>query len=196
VTKTPHNSDTELVRLLKAGDISVFDEIFKKYSRKIFQFAFGILKSKSDAEEIVQEVFFKVWENRDTIQEHLLFRSYLFTITYNTSISLIRIKLKEARFIDHLKSIQVPPNQHSTSSELEFSELTTQAQDVIDQLPKRQKQIYLLSREDGLSYTEIAGKLNISVNTVENHMVKALGFLRENLKKISLMSLLFYHLFL
>lgn len=126
------NSDAELVKLLKENDMSAFDKIYRKYSRRLFQFAFGILKSGTDAEEIVHE----------------------------------------------------------------FSELKEKTQGVINQLPERQKQIYLLSREDGLSYREIADKLSISVNTVENHMVKALRFLREKLGGLSVMSLLFYYLFL
>jgi len=190
------NSDAELVKLLKANDMTGFDKLYRKYSHKLFQFAFGILKSGTDAEEIVHEVFIKVWENRNKIDEYLSFESYLFTITYNTSISLFRKKLREASFVNHLKSIQEPLQQNSVTDEIEFSELKEKAEGVIDQLPERQKQIYLLSREDGLSYRKIADKLSISVNTVENHMVKALRFLREKLGGLSVMSLLFYYLFL
>lgn len=188
--------DSETIKQFKADDMSAFDVIYRKYSKKLYRFAYGILKVQTDAEEIVHEVFIKVWENRNKIDEYLSFESYLFTITYNTSISLIREKLKKAQFVDYLKSIQEPPLQNSVSDELEFSELKEKTQGVINQLPERQKQIYLLSREEGLSYREIAAKLNISVNTVENHMVKTLRFLREKLGGLSVMSLLFYYLFL
>jgi len=188
--------DSETIKKFKADDMSAFDVIYRKYSKKLYRFAYGILKVQSDAEEIVHEVFIKVWENRNKIDEYLSLESYLFTITYNTSISLFRKKLREASFVNHLKSIQEPLQQNSVSDELEFSELKEKAEGVIDQLPERQKQIYILSREDGLSYREIADKLSISVNTVENHMVKALRFLREKLGGLSVMSLLFYYLFL
>ncbi len=194
--KAQNNSDIELVRLLKAGDMSGFDKLYRKYSLKIYQFSFSILKSREDAEGIVQDVFYKVWEKRDTIKEHLSFQSYLFTIANNTSISLIRKRLKETRYITYLKSIQIPSLDSPVSAEIEFVELKNKSYDLIDQLPGRQKQIYLLSREDGLSYHEIADELNISVNTVENHMVRALKFLRKNLKRMSLVSLLYYYMFM
>jgi RNA polymerase sigma-70 factor (ECF subfamily) len=192
----PQYSDLDLVRQLKANDMTGFDMLYRKYSQRIYQFSFSILKSQVDAEEIVQDVFFKVWEKRDTIQEHLSFQSYLFTIAHNTSLSLIRKKLKETRYVTYLKSTQIPVSDSPVSDELEFSELKKKAQDAINHLSTRQKQIYLLSREDGFSYREISEQLNISVNTVENHMVKALKFLRESLGRSSMMALLFYYLFL
>jgi len=172
-----------------------FDAIYRKYSRRVFQFAVSILKTQDDAEEIVQEVFLRIWEKRKDIQEHLSFKSYLFTITYNTSISLIRKRIRETRYVNSIHSIQVPPDLHTPSSDMEYLELKKKVEETIEKLPDRQRQTYLMSRKEGLSYREIADKLGVSVNTVENHMVKALRFLREKLGKNSLMMLLFFYLF-
>ena len=175
--------------------MTAFDVIYRKYSRRVFQFAFSILKVQEDAEEIVQEVFFKIWEKRDTLREHLSFKSYLFTITYNTSITLIRKRIKEARYVDYLHNLQ-SPSANTSVTDVEYRELRKKVDETIGKLPDRQKQIFLLSREEGLSYKEIAEQLGISVNTVENHMVRALRYLREHLGGSSLMMMLFCSLFI
>jgi len=180
-----HDSDFEFVRLMKADDMTGFDMLYRKYSERIFNFAYGILKSRIDAEEIVQDVFYKVWEKRDTIREDISFSSFIFTVTYNASISFLRKRFRETKFYDYLKSIQHFEVQDNVSTDIEYAELNEKASRLINKLPGRQKEVYLLSREEGLTYKEIAEKLQISVNTVENHMVKALRFLREHLGKIS-----------
>ena len=176
-----HDSDLKLVRLMKADDMRGFDMLYRKYSKRIYYFAYGILKSGMDAEEIVQDVFYKVWEKRDTIREDTSFSSFIFSVTYNASISLLRKRIRETKFYNYLKFIQHFEVQDNVNTDIEYAELNEKARRLINKLPGRQKEVYLLSREDGLTYREIAEKLQISVNTVENHIVKALHFLREHL---------------
>jgi RNA polymerase sigma-70 factor (ECF subfamily) len=189
--------DRELVSRLQAGDIIAFDNIYKKFNRKLFRFAYYILKSREDAENIVQEVFVKIWENREKIRLHNSFSSYIFTITHHTTIDLLRQKLKDNKFKDYLLSLQ-EPFENKVQTDVEFAEAQSQAQEAIAKLTERQRQIYLMHREDGLTYNEIADKLRISINTVENHMVAALKTLREHLKtsSFSFVGILFYFLFL
>lgn len=173
-----------------------FDSIYKRYSVRIYSFVLGIIKSKDDAEDIVQEVFIKLWDKRDNLKDHLSFKSFLFTIAYNTTIDMIRKRVKERDFVVMVKSKQLPLAIDSDNLELEYQELKEKLDKTINKLPERQKQVYTLSRNEELTYLEIANKMGISVNTVENHMVKALKFIRTNIKSTGYLSALFYALFI
>lgn len=188
--------DSETIKRFKADDMSAFDIIYRKYSKKLYRFAYSIIKVKPDAEGIVHEVFIKVWGKRNKIDEYLSFESYLFTITYNTTISFIRKKVKENKYIEYLKSIQNPSIQSTIIPEIEYKELKEKSEKIIGLLPFRQKQIYKLSREEGLAYKEIAAKLNISVNTVETHMERSLKSIRKKLGNVSIILLILYYLFI
>ena len=188
--------DSETIKQFKADDMSAFDIIYRKYSKKLHRFAYSIIKVKPDAEGIVHEVFIKVWEKRNKIDEYLSFESYLFTITYNTTISFIRKKVKESKYIEYLKSIQNPSIQSTIIPEIEYKELKDKSEKIIGLLPPRQKQIYKLSREEELTYKEIAAKLSISVNTVETHMERALKSIRKKLGDVSIVLLILYYLFI
>ena len=95
-----------------------------------------------------------------------------------------------------VKSKQIPLNIDPANVQLEYTELKEKLEETINKLPKRQKQVYLLSRKEELSYKQIAVKMGISVNTVENHMSKALRFIRSNIKNTGYLSALFYALFI
>ena len=190
------NITYELLTRLKNGDMLAFDRVYELYSHKLFSFIFKILKNKAEADDIVQEVFVKIWESRHKIENYKLLNSYIFTIAYNNSIDLIRKRINNTKYLEHLKNsavINVTPN---VISQIEFNELNTQTEKLISNLPERQKQVYLLHREEGLTYPEIAEKLGISKNTVENHMVKALKYLRQNMDNSLLINILFVSLFL
>jgi len=95
-----------------------------------------------------------------------------------------------------MKSIQNPSIQNNIIPEIEYKELKEKSEKIIELLPPRQKQIYKLSREKGLTYKEIANKLSISVNTVETHMERALRLIRKNLGEVSISLLILYYLFI
>jgi RNA polymerase sigma-70 factor (ECF subfamily) len=190
------NLTYELLTRLKNGDMLAFDRVYELYSHKLFSFVFKILKNEAEADDIVQEVFVKIWESRHKLEDNKLLNSYIFTIAYNNSIDLIRKRINSTKYLEHLKnsaSINVSPN---IVSQIEFNELNNQAENLISNLPERQKQVYLLHREEGLTYPEIAKKLGISKNTVENHMAKALKYLRQNMDNSVLINVLFVSLFL
>ncbi len=190
------NITYELLTRLKNGDMLAFDTVYELYSHKLFSFIFKILKNKAETDDIVQEVFVKIWESRHKLNDYKLLNSYIFTIAYNNSIDLIRKRINNTKYLEHLKNstvISVTPN---AISQIEFNELNTQAEKLIADLPDRQKQVYLLHREEGLTYPEIAEQLGISKNTVEIHMVKALKYLRQNMDNSLLLNILYVYLFL
>ena len=169
----------DLVRKLKRGDISSFDTLYKHYYKKVYLFARGILKSHEDAENLVQEVFVKIWEKRKELDANLSFESFIFTISYNTSISLIRKKLSEKSFQEEwFRRIQT---EMQVVNEADYNDLNDRAKKLIEQLPPRRRQVYVMSREEGLTYLEISKRLGISANTVENHIAASLRFLRQHL---------------
>jgi RNA polymerase sigma-70 factor (ECF subfamily) len=185
-----------IIEGVKNGDMAAFDMIYRAYSKRLFRFVLGLIKTESDAEEIVQEVFVKIWESHENIEDFALFDSYLFTIAYNSTISLIRKKLSKEKYIQHIKSLQIPVQEKIGGNNLDFELLTSRVNQLVEKLPPRQKEVFRLHREHELTYRQIAEKLEISVNTVENHMSKALKFLRNNLNRESLAALLFFYLYI
>lgn len=186
----------ELVILLKEGDMQAFDEIYNKYCKRLFGFVVRYVKHEEDAEEIIQEVFIKIWENRDKINIFSAFESFLFTIAYNSTMSLIRKRINEKKYLEHLKMIQEIHNPPEIISEIEFNELNSKVNSLLNELTPRQQEIFRLSREDGFTHEEIAEKLDISPNTVKNHLVSALSFLRTHMDNGLVVSVLFLSLFL
>jgi RNA polymerase sigma-70 factor, ECF subfamily len=184
-------SNTELVKLLKTGDMSAFDIIYKRYSRRLYGFVFRYIKQESDTEEIVQEVFIKIWKSRDKIDVYSSFESFLFTIAHNATINLLKKKATEQKYVEHVKSLQRIEETYELTDEIHYQELKHKLQGLLDELSPRQKEIFQLSREEGLSQKEIAEKLGISTNTVKNHMVTTLSFLKSKLDNGLIISGLF-----
>ena len=176
--------------------MAAFDAIYNKYCYKLHEFVLRYLKQEEDAEEIVQEVFIKIWESRSKIDAYLSFESFLFTIAYNTSISLLRKRVSATKSREYLKSLQQIDNDENVIDELQFKELNHKVQSLLKQLTPRQKEVYLLSREEGLTHQEIAQKLSISENTVKNHLVTTLKYLKSHIDSSLAVNILFLCLFL
>jgi len=187
-------TEAELISNVKAGMTSAFDALFEIYSLKIYSFAFSILKSKEDSEDVVQHTFFKVWEKRESINNNLAFKSYLFTIAYNVSIDMLRERLKEK---GHRESISVmASSNYNLEDRIEFGDLLDRINQIAKDLPPRKREIYQLSRVHNLSYSEIAEKLNISVKTVENGIGYSLKYIKTHLGNDPVLGLLLAWLFL
>jgi len=189
-------SNTELVKHLKKGDIAAFDAIYNKYCYKLHQFVFMYLKQEEDAEGIVQEVFIKIWESRGKIDIYASFESFLFTIAYNATMSLLRKRVSETKSREYLKSLQQIDSADQVIDEIQFKELNQKVQSLLDQLTPRQREIYFLSREEGLTHEEIAQKLNISKSTVNNHLVSTIKYLKAHISSSLAVNILFICLFL
>jgi RNA polymerase sigma-70 factor (ECF subfamily) len=179
---------------IKADNVFAFDALYKRYSKRLYKFGHSILKSQEESENLIQDAYLKLWENRDKVEKDNSVKSYLFTIAYNSAITIIRKKARESVFIEYLKSLQ-EINEEPVNVELEYKELTTKLDEIITLLPPRQKEVYLLHKVEGLKYAEIAERLNISENTIENHMSRALKTIREKLGNYSLIAILFWYLF-
>ena len=185
----------EIIKRFINSDAAAFDEIYHKYSNKIYSFAYGLLKDHDLAIDLVQDVFVTLWNKRHHVDARLVFENYIFTITYNAIRKHFRKKNVEFKVKDYLLK-NSPEVLENTDSSLIFEELLQLANKTIEKLPAKRKKVYKLSRQEDLSIKEIAGRLNISTRTAENHLAKALKFLKEELTSISLPALLFFNLFL
>jgi RNA polymerase sigma-70 factor (ECF subfamily) len=176
-----NEDDKILVRKVVLDDKVAFQKLFSKYAERIYYFAMHYIRNKEEAEEIAQEVFVKIWTRRFDLKEELSFSSYAFTIAKNALIDTIRRKNKEIEFHKNFISYS-NNNSPSTDESLEYGELNAIIEESIRELPSKRKQIYLLSRNEGLTYKQISEKLNISIKTVETHMRLALQQLKKNVK--------------
>jgi len=187
--------DSKIIRRYKIGDAEAFDTIYRTYSKKMFHFALGLVKDPEISRDLVQEVFVNIWEKREQVDPDLNFDNYVFTITYNSIRKFFRKKSIETKVMDHLVK-NSPEVIDNTDGILIYNELLELASKAIETLPPKRKKVYKLSRQEGMKIKEIAGKLDISPRTAENHLAKALKFLKEELASISLIMLVFFYLFL
>jgi RNA polymerase sigma-70 factor (ECF subfamily) len=178
------NDDRLLVRRLKLGDKKAFEEIFRKFKEKIFYFAIRYYNSTADAENIVQDVFIKLWDERAGLKEELSLNSYIYTITKNHLFNINRKKINEKAYrtyiIEHL--VQFP----NLENELIYADLKANVDKIIDALPTQRKKVFIMGNVEGLSNKEVAEIMNLSVRTVEVHKSLALQTIRKEMKKISL----------
>ncbi len=186
--------DKDLVVQLKSNSSSAFQALFEKYSQRIYRFSLGYLKSTQEAEEIVQDVFLRVWKAREELLVERSFESYLFTIAKNTILNTIRKANYEKAYLEYSS---LHSNKNSLlDEELDFKELDRIYRQAIEKLPARRKEVYRLSRDKGLSNREIANELGISVKTVENQMTAALSAIKKELLSYGISGGIFFELFL
>jgi RNA polymerase sigma-70 factor (family 1) len=182
-----------LVQSLIKGNLLAFNTLYKTYSRRLYRFALGYLKSKDEAEELVQEVFTVIWEKRKDLKEELSFKSFLFTIAFNMIRNHFRSK---AYLAEYLKSEISDDLDMQTSQKIIYDSLYKYIAELVNQLPERRKEIFIKSRFNGLSIAEIAEEMHITHKTVENQLTVALKFIRTNLKRENITSILFFFLFI
>lgn len=194
MAEQPIHSDKELIRKLKKGDIEVFNRIFYTYSSKLYHFAYGYFKSKEDAEEMVQEIFSKIWDKRADIKEEYEFQSYLFSIAFN----YIKKHFRSKALINKYNEFATINNRESEQiqEDVNFASLKSRVDQLVNQMPEKRKAVFFKSRVEGKNSKEIAVEMNISPSTVENHLNQALKFLRQYLKDENLAGLLFFWLFI
>jgi RNA polymerase sigma-70 factor (ECF subfamily) len=182
------------LQALKQGDKRVFDEIYTYYQKKVFYFAFSYLKTEADAIDLVQEVFVKFWENRQTISVNLGVEALLFSMTKNSIISLLRKRSSEKKYMAYLETISHQYTTDDTQDLASYNLLRSHIVNYIDELPPKSKEVFLLSRQQGLSNKAIAEQLSITEKTVEGHITKALTHLKKRIQPLGFFGLLVAYL--
>lgn len=188
--------DTEkIIRRLKDDDKSAVDELFGYYYPRLYHFSKSILKIEDGIDDILQEVFVKIWLNRYKIGNPDTFNAWIFTITKNEVLNLIRINLKDRSFKDELFLLSVA-EEYQTQNFIEFEEIKVGIDKIVTSLPEKRQQVFILSRTEGFSNKEIAQQLNISEKTVEDHITHAIKYIKSSMKEMGIISLLYFYLFL
>ena len=173
-----------LVLQLKEGNENAFTTLYETYWAKVYNFSRLYLTSSTEIEEVVQDVFVKVWEARIFIKENENFKGFLFIITRNIIFNQFRKSFNENAY--KLAVLKSASESYSIEEEMVASDLHIYIKKLIEELPPRQQEVFKLSREKHLSYREIAQQLDISEKTVERHINEALKFLRKNIYLFSL----------
>ena len=184
-----------LIQKLIKGDASAFDVIFEKYNRKVYSFSIKNLKNRQDAEGVVQEVFYSLWKERAKLKVVKSLDAWIFTISFNIIRKHFRQLARERKTLNKISEI-TSLYDSSSAKEVEYSDMLEKAEKIIERLPNRQKTIYILSKKEGLSNTEISTRLNITNKTVENYLSKAKATLKTAFVNEQLLPLFFFWLFL
>lgn len=179
--ETDTNNEKHLLQLIATNDDEkAFATLVSRYWNNIYAQAITYLKNSHQAQDVVQEVFLKIWEKRSMLPDVERFDSFLFIIARNRIISELRKKLT-LPLNDNLAE-ESTDNTTLPDKSLSFKILQEHLKAAVDLLPPQQKMAYLLSREEGLSYEAIAVKMNLSKETVKKHIGRALNFLRTYIR--------------
>lgn len=178
-----NKAEKNLVREIKEGNHDSFKKIYYKYSEKVYLFTVRYINNAENAEEIVQEVFSRIWEYRNNLDENRSFNGYVLTITKNIIFNENRKKVNFDLYTRYIMNyIQEISNQ--TENQIIYENVKSIINKEIDNFPPKRKQIFNLSRNEGLTYNEIARKLCISEKTVEAHLRLALSRLKKVISSI------------
>lgn len=178
------NIEQQIVNQFKSGNELAFELIFHKSKGKLKGFLQKVLPKDEDVESILQEIYLKLWISRKSINTENNFEAFLFSIAKNLVIDVMRKRLHKQKYLEdlcrQLKDGQ--KNNMDTLERVEYSELEKRIFELIKKIPEKRQLIFKLNRIDGLTYKEIAKKLDITENTVDTQMRKALEFLRTEMK--------------
>ncbi|MCI4668262.1 MAG: RNA polymerase sigma-70 factor [Bacteroidia bacterium] len=167
-----------IVRRIQKGDESAFDQLYSRFSKKVFHVAFAILRTDEEAYEVVQETFLKIWFKRSELDPTRSIEAYLSTVARNFALKIIKKSIRET-LLEDLPEIISP---EETDDNILMEEFQQKLEAALSHIPPRSREVLLLSRKDGLSNAQIAEKLGISLSTVNNHIHRALNGLKDQLQ--------------
>lgn len=177
--------DEKYIIGLRKGSYDDFNKLYDLYADRLYGFAYNLTHSEEMAEEIVQEVFLKIWQMREHLSPDYSFRSFLFTIAKNKFLNDLRNRLTLLSYDEYAAQFDsAGEGENTTESDFNFQELNEQILRAKNKLSKQQRRIFEMSREEGLSSKEIALKLDISEQSARNQLSCALKVLREELIRI------------
>jgi len=172
--------DTDIIGRIRQGDVKIFESLFRSSYVSLVRYARTLIKDQDTAEEIVQDLFFRIWKDKEKIKIQSSFNGYLFRSVHNRCLHHIEHSRVVERHAEEM-SYRQSDSQESPSDILSYKELQAKIASILEKLPERCGKIFYLSRFEGLKYNEIAEKLSVSVKTVESNMGRALKEFRKEL---------------
>lgn len=185
------NYDQILIERLRGGDESALTELYNKFWQSLFMSSYNVLKDKELCEDIIQDIFMNIWNNREKLEINISLKGYMYACArYQVFNQFKKNKDKiHVEFFDDLDK----RFQHSTpETQLMHDELVQQINSIVESLPLKCQLVYKLSREEQLSHKEIAERLDISTKTVENHITKALQVIRLSMGSSASMAMVLW----
>lgn len=185
-------TEDTMIDQIKHGDIEAFERLYFDMQPRLYSFSRKFIDNTEQAKDIVQDIFVEFWEKKETIEVKTSIKSYLFRMIHNKCLNLIRTQKIQDRYTSYtelkLKEAELYfyEDEQVGYKSIFFNEIEQIFNKVVHELPDSQREIFILSRQEGLSNKEIAEKLDISVRTVENHIYRSLKSLKENLKDFCL----------
>lgn len=182
-------NDRELISLLQQGDEGALRPIYDTYIRQLHYFILRTAKSRQLAEDVIQDVFIKVWDNRMQIDMEQPFKPYLYAIAKRHLLNLLKRAQHESYIIDEIRK-STSPVENTTDMTIDFQESNVAITEAIDKLPNQCREVFLRCKIKGLSYQQTAEELGITEGTVNSQMVKALKSIRIHLEWRNTMGIL------
>jgi RNA polymerase sigma-70 factor (family 1) len=180
MTPTGTRDEQLLLTQIAEGDEQAFAILFYRYLPVLQPYALKFTKSEAAAEEIIQDIFLRVWLNREKIETVDNVKAWLYKYASNECLNYLRKQLKQVKAIDKL-TIDQPRESHTTTDTIHINEINQLVAQVVNKLPAQRRKIYQMSRIEGLSIPEIADQLSLSPNTVKNALVISLKTIRTHL---------------
>jgi len=188
-----YSLEEQYITELQNGSYRAFDALYTMHSRRLYSFIYRLTKSKDDTREIVQDVFIKIWLNRENITVTGSFQSYLFTVAKHMAINRFRANINSPAFVDYIDLInEMRLSGNNITEQLDFSEFRQKLAAAKKSLTETQLTIFELSKELGYSNAEVAEKLNLSVQTVKNQLTIILKILKEKLSSYAFLFTIFF----
>jgi RNA polymerase sigma-70 factor (family 1) len=184
-------TDNQFIENIRAGDIRSFERVYHLYAESLVRYAVTIVKDIDDAEDIVQQLFVSIWEKKGIPDINTSLKSYLYRSVHNTSLN----KLKQQKVKENYATQAVYVSDGLAAAAnvvVEQKEVAAIIEQAMNELPEQCRKIFKMSKMEQLKYQQIADELAISVKTVENQMGKALKHMRERLKGLIVLLIVFY----
>jgi RNA polymerase sigma-70 factor (family 1) len=161
---------------MQSGDKEAFQLLFERYGTRLYQFSLRYLRDKHDAEDLLHEVFLKIWQNRYTLKTNTSFQSYLFTIAYNSIRQHFLKKSREEKYI-RIFAEEYLLDSSTGEDQLDYQSFLKEIHEIIELLPSRRKEIFLLSFKEELKNHKIAEQLGLSEQFVKKQLFLARKFI-------------------
>ncbi|WP_461791370.1 RNA polymerase sigma factor [Pedobacter sp.] len=177
-----HSNEQELLELLRRGDRAAFNTLYRLHAKPLYWRLLRMVKNTEETEELIQDLFVKVWEKREQIIIHQSFEAYLYRMAQHMAINFFKSLKTRSRLYEQVQAVSSEISD-STQQLLQLNETQTLLDQAIALLPEQRRKAFILCKIEGRSYQEAAELMNVSSNTVHNHLTKAVSAVKAHFER-------------